>query len=146
MVSLSQIEEELKVALKAKDPLTADTLRGLKVRIQNEKISKMREPSDEELVAIVKSEVKRRKEASEAFTAGGKKDQADKELQEAAILERYLPAQMSEADIAVLVEKIVTDNGFTAADFGKAMGMLKGQAGSAADGALLAKVLKERLR
>lgn len=146
MFSLSQIETDLVTAIKAKNQLEVETLRGLKTRMQNEQIAKMKDLAEADLVALVKSEVKRRKEAAETYTAGSRPELAEKELAEAGILEKYLPPQMGEAEILALAEEVVATGGFTAADFGKAMGALKAKAGQNADGALLAKVLKEKLK
>ena len=146
MLSLSQIESDLKEALKARDHIATDTLRGLKTRIQNEQISKMKELNEADIIVLVRSEVKRRKEAAESFSSGGRVEMAEKENTEAKILEKYLPEQMSETELAALVEKTVAENGFAAKDFGAAMGKLKAQVGDKADGATLAKVLKERLK
>lgn len=146
MLSLKQIEIDLTSAMKAKDQTAVDTLRGLKTRIQNEKIAKGKELSEDDISALIKSEVKRRKEAVQSYTTGGRQELADKELGEAAILEKYLPAQMSEADLAALVGKFLAANNFTAKEFGAAMGKLKAQAGNTADGAVLAKLLKEKLK
>jgi len=71
---------------------------------------------------------------------------ADKELAEAKILETYMPQQMSEQELTKLIDEIISQNSFTAADFGKAMGQLKQKAGQNADGALMAKLLKEKLK
>ena len=133
MLSLQQIESDLTLAMKAKNQIAVDTLRGLKVRLQ---IS----------MALVKSEIKRRKEAAESFTAGGRPEMAEKELAEAKILEGYMPEQMPEADIVKIIDEIIAQNSFIAADFGKAMGMLKSKIGQSADGALMARLLKEKLK
>jgi uncharacterized protein len=156
MLNLQQIESDLTVAMKAKNQIAVDTLRGLKVRLQNEKISRMsrgagsgsagRDLEEADIVALVKSEIKRRREAAESFTAGGRAEMAEKELAEAKILENYMPAQMSEQDILKQIEEIIAQNGFTAADFGKAMGALKSKVGQSADGSLMAKLLKEKLK
>lgn len=145
MISISQIEEDLTASLKAKDRLKADVLRGLKTRLQNEKIAKMKDLSEAESVALVRSEVKRRKEAAAAFRNGGREELALKEEQEAEVLSRYLPAQISEDQVIALADQIIAESGFTAKDFGKAMATLKAKAGESADSAVLAKVLKEKL-
>lgn len=142
--------------MKAKNQLAVDTLRGLKVRLQNDKIAKMRDLTEVDIVALVKSEIKRRKEAAESFTAGGRLEMAQKELAEAKILGEFLPQQMSEADISKMIDEIIAENsfiqhhgngaGFTAADFGKVMGQLKSKVGQSADGGLMAKLLKEKLK
>ncbi len=146
MLSLETIETKIKEALKAKDPVAADTLRGLKVRLQNEKISKMRDLSEEEIISLVKSEIKRRKEAAESFTAGGRADSAEKELREASILEQFMPAQMSEQEITEVIGSVLAGGAFNAADFGKAMGQVKARVGQNADGAVVARILKEKLK
>src|SRR3989344_1720811 len=117
MLSLSQIEQDLTVAMKAKDQVAVDTLRGLKTRIQNEKISKMKDLAEADLVALIRSEVKKRKEAAASFEKGGRQELADKELKEAVILEKYLPTQMAEAELAALIEKTILENNYTAKDF-----------------------------
>ncbi len=145
-LSLSYIEEILKEKLKAKDQLAVDTLRGLKTRITNDQIAKGSDLSSDEVMALVKSESKRRKEAAESFSAGGRAEAAEKELLEAQILAQFLPEQISEEQIALIIdEKIITEN-WTITDFGKAMGVLKQQFGSSADGAVVSKVLKEKLK
>ena len=146
MVSLPQIEQDLILALKAKDSTVANTLRGLKVRIQNEKISKMRDLTDEEIVSLVKSEVKRRKEAAESFVTGLRPEQAEKEHAEASILEKYLPLQMTEQEISTMLDSIIIENNFISTDFGKAMGVFKGRAGQNADSGVAARILKEKLK
>lgn len=144
MISLSQIEQELVTAMKAKDQVAVETLRGLKTRVQNEKISKGRDLEEADIIVLIRSEVKRRKEAAQTYVTGARQELADKELTEAEILQKYLPAQMSEKELSDLIEKETA--GLTAADFGKAMGKLKAQVGDKADGAVLAKLLKEKLK
>lgn len=148
MLNLSQIESDLKTALKARDALTADTLRGLKTRIQNEQTAAGRteDLSEPEIVALIRSEVKRRRDAAEAFEKGGRAELADKELKESAILQKYLPAQLSEQQVGEIIDKAIAGQNATAADFGKVMGKLKAQLGDQADGATLAKLLKEKLK
>jgi uncharacterized protein YqeY len=90
--------------------------------------------------------VKRRKEAAAVYKTGGREELAQKELSESVILEKYLPEQMSAEKLSELVEKTIAENGFGAKDFGAAMGKLKAQAGNLADGAVLAKILKEKLK
>jgi uncharacterized protein YqeY len=146
MINLPQIEQDLVAAMKSKDQIAVDTLRGLKTRIQNERIAKTKDLSEADIVGLIRNEVKRRKEASQTYITGGRQELADKELLEAAVLEKYLPAQMPEADLAKLIDDSIVQNNFTAADFGKAMGKLKAQVGDKADGAALAKLLKEKLK
>ncbi len=151
MISLTQLEEDLKQAIKNRNQEMVDALRALKTRIQNEKIAKLgaaegREISLEDLVALVRSEIKKRKESAEAFQKGSRPEMAEKELKEVVILEAYLPAQMPESEIVKIINELLENNAYTSKDFGKAMGELKTKAGQAADGATLAKLLKEKLK
>ncbi len=145
-LSLSHIQELLVEKLKAKDQLAVDTLRALKTRIMNDQIAKGSELTSEEILSLVKSESKRRKEAAEAFTAGDRAEAAAKELAEAEILSQFLPEQVSEADIATAIEAKIASEGWTTADFGKAMGALKQHFGNSADGGTVSKILKEKLK
>jgi uncharacterized protein YqeY len=148
MISKQQIETDLVTAMKAKDQLSVEVLRGLKTRIQNEMISKSPgvELSENDIIALVKNEVKRRKESAETYKTGGRAELAEKELNEAKVLEKYLPEQMSEEQIGKIVDEVLLANTFTAQDFGKAMGQVKAKVGNNADGSLVAKILKEKLK
>lgn len=145
-LSLQIIEAKLTQSLKDKNQLATDTLRGLKTRITNEQIAKGGELTSDEILALVKSEAKRRKEAAEAFTAGDRPEAAAKEVAELEILSEFLPEQLSEEKISVIIDEQITANGWTTADFGKAMGALKQQFGNDADGAVISKLLKAKLQ
>lgn len=146
MVNLSSIETELQSALKQRDRLKADTLRSLKTRIQNEQIAQGRELQESDIMALIRSEVKKRKEAAEAYGKGGRAELAQKEQDELAVLQQYLPAQLADDQIAARIDEQITANGWTVKDFGPAMGKLKAEFGDTADGAVIAKVLKDKLR
>lgn len=145
MLNLAQIESDLSVALKARDSLTADTLRGLKTRIQNEKIAKQKELSEDDILALVRNEIKKRRESAQVYEKGGRAELASKELSEAQILQKYLPPEIPESEIAVKADAVIAENSFAQKDFGQAMGKLKALLPSV-DGAVLAKILKEKLK
>jgi uncharacterized protein len=145
MISLSSIDTELQTALKERNQIVVDTLRGLKTRLANERIATGKDLTEDQMVAIVASEVKRRREAMEAFQTGGREEMAAKEKQEAEILAKFMPPQASEADIRAAIDEGIAANSWAAKDFGAAMGQLKGKFGAGADGALIAKLLKEKL-
>jgi uncharacterized protein len=145
MVNLSAVETALKEALKARDSITADTLRALKTRIQNEQIAKGSELTESDVLLLVQSEAKRRKEAGTAYRDAGRAEQADKEEAELKVLSAFLPEQMSEEDISKVIFEKISENAWTAADFGTAMGVLKAHFGNSADGATVAKLLKQKL-
>jgi uncharacterized protein len=149
MLSIETVEQDLRTALKERNQLAADTLRGLKTRIQNEQTgpNQAGKPlSEAQITALIRSEVKRRKEAAAAFEAAGRTEQADKEQAEAGILSRYLPAQLSDEQVAAKINELVMQHSWTAKDFGAAMGMLKAELGDSADGATIARILKDTLK
>jgi uncharacterized protein len=103
----SQISEELTAAMKAKEELKKEVLRMLKAEVMKEEVAgnEKRELEDSEILKIVKRMVKQRKDSIEQFEKGGRTELAEKEKTEIPILEAYLPAQMSEDEIAQIVAK-----------------------------------------
>ncbi len=145
MINLSEVEAALQTAVKAREQITVETLRALKTRIQNEQISKGSELSEADVLVLVQSEAKRRKEAATAFRDAGRTEAADKEEAELKVLSVFLPEQVSEEEIAKVIDAKIAEAGWAKSDFGQAMGALKGHFGNTADGALVAKLLKEKL-
>lgn len=146
MLNLQEVEAALQGAVKARNQVAADTLRGLKTRIQNDQIAKGKELSEADILSLVQSEVKRRREAAEAFRNGGRNEAADKEEAEARVLTPFLPPQASEEEIARAIDEKMADNSWTVKDFGSAMGLLKQHFGNSADGAVISKILKTKLK
>jgi uncharacterized protein len=103
MVTLSSIETDLQSALKQRNQTATDTLRGLKTRLQNERIAKGQDLTEDEITAILRSEVKRRNEAASAYDTGSRAESAAKEREEARILSAYLPAQVGEEQITAKI-------------------------------------------
>lgn len=141
-----QIDADLKEAQKEKNAIVMGTLRMLKARIKNEEIAKQKEFDDQQVTDIIFSEVKRRKDSFDAYTQGNREDLAAKEQEEIQILHKYLPEQMSEEDVKQEAVKVVSENNFTAADFGKAMGILNAKLKGRAQGSVISKILKEVLK
>src|SRR4051812_34462418 len=101
-----RIEQDLKRALLAKDERTVSTLRGLKSAILNAKIASGKRESgleDAEVLSILGKEAKKRQESADLYVQGGDQSRADAEIAEKAIIDAFLPAQLSEAEIARLV-------------------------------------------
>ncbi len=140
------ILEDLKKAMLAKQQTEVDTLRMLKARIMNEEIAKGKEFSDEEIVSIIGSEVKRRRDSVEAYTKGARPELAEKEQSEISVLHRYLPEQLSEEQVVSIIEEALAGQTFAAADFGKAMGLVMPKLKGKADGSVISKILKEKLK
>ena len=154
-VSQKIIADDLVTALKARDTVAVETLRGLKTRIQNERISKGLSPavsedeadlSESDLTVLIRSELKKRKDAIEAFTTAGRQDMADKEKSEADILSKYLPDQLDDSAVEKQVEEHIAQNNWTEQQFGSAMGAMKKHFGDTVDSAKLSQILKNKLK
>lgn len=144
-----QIERELKTALLAGDKPKAETLRGLKSAILNEAIAQNARHTglpDDQIQKILSKESKKRQEAADLYTQGGSAERASAELAEKAIIDAYLPEQLAESEVAKLVEQEIAAAGNpTMADMGKIIGVVKSKTGGQADGALIARLVKEKL-
>jgi len=102
--------------------------------------------TDEDVMTIVQKEAKQRKDSIEEYTKANRQDLVAKEQSELALLQTYLPAQMSEEEIKALVEQAITQTGATnIQDIGKVMGMLVPQTRGKADGAIVSKIVRETL-
>jgi uncharacterized protein YqeY len=145
-MDLNQIDIDLIAALKTRDALKVEVLRGLKTRVQNEKIAKQRDLEAPELLNLIRSEVKRRGDAQALYEQGGRQDLAKKELDEATILKAYLPPEMDEAEVGAKLDQLIANNNFIAAQFGQAMAAAKQMFGDQVSGATLSKILKDKLK
>ena len=144
------ISNDLKAAFLGGNRFISDTLKGLKAVILNQEIAlgKREEGlTDAEVEAVVQKEVKKRKESAEIYTQAGRDELAQKELDEMAILEKYLPQQLSEAEIEALLRQIIDEDKLTldAKNQGMLIGQVKKRVGSAADGAVVARVVARLL-
>jgi uncharacterized protein YqeY len=144
-----QIERDLKTALLAGDKAKVETLRTIKSSLLNEAISQgARETglSDEQVQKILTREAKKRQEAADLYQKGGATDRANAELAEKVIIDAYLPEQMGEEQIAKIVdEEIAKSASPSIQDMGRIIGTVRANTGGAADGALIAKLVKEKL-
>jgi uncharacterized protein len=138
-----QIKSETTAAMKAGDPLRLSVLRMIVSELNYKKIDVQRELSDEDVVAVLQKEAKKRREAIEAYSKAGRTDSASQEAQELKIIEAYLPAQMSEDEIRDQIFKIKELEGVT--EFGQAMKIVSPMFRGKADGGLVAKIVKEKL-
>ena len=128
--------------MRSGEVLRRDTLRMAESSIYNAEKRDRREYSDDEVGAVLAREVKTRRESVEAFRKGGREDLAAKEESEIAILATYLPEQLTEAEIAALVEEAVAATGAEGPrDMGKVMGWLSPKTRGRADGRALSQVV-----
>jgi uncharacterized protein YqeY len=145
-----QIDADLKTAMLARDEFTTTTLRGLKAAILNEEVAKgLREEglSDEAIEQLIAREAKKRVEAAALFEQGGNQASADKERAEKELLSKYLPEQLSEDELRELVNEVIAEvKPEGVKDMGRVIGAVKAKAGNTADGALVAKLVKEALQ
>lgn len=145
-----RIAADLKSAMLARDTVKVQTLQGLKSAILYEEVAKkVRDTGLDEaqIEQVIAREAKKRDEAAELFEKGGNAASAEKERTEKDILNVYLPEQMSEAEILAAVEEaIATLRPEGQKDMGRVIGAVKGKLGNAADGAVVAKLVKESLQ
>lgn len=146
------INQQIADALKAHDELRLTTLRMLSSALNYEFIAKQHELSEDEEIALVRKEVKKRNDTVESYKAVLDKDPArvqekiDKELSEIAILKEYLPPEMDEVELQEIVDGVVKETGATGIkDMGRVIGAVKGKVGVAADGSRIADMVKKAL-
>jgi uncharacterized protein YqeY len=144
-----QIERDIKTALLAGDKMKAEVLRNLKSSILNEAISKSlpRDNIDDSVIqAVLSREAKRRQEAADMYGNASETQRQEKELAEKAIIDGYLPEQMDESQVREIVaEEIAKLDGPTIKEMGQIIGAVRSRTKGQADGALIARLVKENL-
>lgn len=145
-----KIEQDIKTALLGGDSQRVSTLRGVKAVLLNVKVATGKREaglSDDEVLVQLSKQAKQRQESADMYVQGGDQARADAELAEKAIIETYLPAQLSETDIAKLIDEAITETGASGpAGMGQVIGQVKQKAGATADGAVIARLAKEKLQ
>lgn len=146
-----KLQEDLKTSMLARDSFTTDVLKGLKTAIQYEEVAKSKREeglNDDEILAVFKKESKKRQDSIDMYMQGNNIDQADKETKEKAIIDAYLPAQLSEDQVNQLIDSTLSELGIsepTRQDMGKIMGAVKSKSGPNLDGSMLAKLVNQRI-
>ena len=129
-----QITEDMKSAMRAKDSERLGTIRLLQAAMKQKEVDERITLDDATIVAIVDKLIKQRKDSITAFEGAGRQDLADKEKAELSVLQAYLPARMSEAEILDAVKAIVAEVGAAGpGDMGKVMGVVKTRLAGKAD-------------
>ena len=142
MELLAKLQEDLKTAMKGGDSETVGTIRMLQAAIQNEHIAKGKEKefTDEDVMAVLRKESKKRRESADVFAGAGRKDLADKEEKELALIKTYLPPELSDQEVEAIVAEVVAGG---QSEFGKVMGAVMAKiAGRAESGKVSAAVKK----
>ncbi len=145
----SQIEDDIKTAMLAGDKTLVTTLRGLKSAILNIEVAKgARETGlpDSEVIDILVKEAKKRQESADMYAQGNSADRAAAELEEKSVIEKYLPKQLTEDEIKQIVENVTAEIGSTPQQMGQIIGAVKAKTAGAADGALIARLVKEKIQ
>ncbi|MBC5839965.1 MAG: GatB/YqeY domain-containing protein [Flavobacteriaceae bacterium] len=144
----TNIMDELKTAMRAKDTVALEALRAIKSELllaQTANGSK-EEISEEEEVKLLQRLVKTRKESARIFTEQNRLDLAEPELAQIAVIEKFLPAQLSEAEVEAVIAKIITETGASGiASMGKVMGLASAQLGGTAEGKVISTIVKKLL-
>ena len=141
-----QLLQDLKEAMKNKDTLMKDTITMLRAAILQVEKDDLKTLNDDEICGIVAKEVKKRKEAVAEYENAGRQDIADNLKREIEILSKYLPEQLSEEEIAKMVDEAIAESGAASPrDMGKVMGLLRPKTQGKADGKVVSDIVKEKL-
>lgn len=146
-MSLQQrLDGDLKTAMKSSDSLKTSVLRMVKAAIKNKQVEKRKELSDEEIISVLSTLTKQRRESIDLFSKGGREDLAEKERQELAMLQLYLPGQLSPEDLdRIIMEAINESSAEGVKDIGKVMRLIMPRVQGAADGKVVNQRVKELL-
>jgi uncharacterized protein YqeY len=148
-MSLStQIMEEIKTAMRAKDTAALEALRAIKseLLLAQTATGSKEEISEADEIKLLQKLVKTRKDSAKIFTEQNRMDLAEPELAQIAVIEKFLPAQLSEAEVEVIIAKIIADTGASGiASMGKVMGIASAQLGGTAEGKTISMIVKKLL-
>lgn len=143
-----QIQEDIKAAMKARDSVAMNAVRAVKGEILLFKTAEggSGEVTDEDVLKMIRKLVKQRRESAEQYVAAGRKELADNELAEAAVIEKYLPKQLSEAEVEAKVKEIIAELGATSLkEMGKVMGAANAALAGQADGKTISGIVRKLL-
>jgi uncharacterized protein YqeY len=143
---LQKFDDDLKIALKTSDRIKTSVLRMTKAALKNKQIDKRGDLSDDDILSVISSLLKQRKESIEQFTKGGREDLAEIERQELLILQSYLPEQLSTEELdRIISESIKESSAAGLKDMGKVMRLVMPRVKGAADGKFVNQRVKELL-
>ena len=148
MTLFDQISEDIKKAMLAKDKVALDALRGIKKEFLEAKTAPGSdgELKDERALQILQKLVKQRKESADMYRGAGRAELADEEMAQCAVIQRYLPAMMSEEELATALQAIIAQVGASGPqDMGKVMGVAPKQLAGKAEGRAISAKVKELL-
>ncbi|MDX5475345.1 MAG: GatB/YqeY domain-containing protein [Bacillaceae bacterium] len=146
MSLLERLNTDMKQAMKEKDKEKLSVIRMIKSSLQNEAIKTKTDLSEDEELTVLSRELKQRKDSLHEFKNAGRDDLANKLQAEIAIVEQYMPAQLSEEEISEIVKQTISEVGASSkAEMGKVMGALMPKVKGKADGSLVNKLVQQHL-
>ena len=141
-----RLSAQIKEAIKSGDRARLQTVRLLATSVRNREVELGRDLTEDDLVEVATREMKRRKEAAEAYDRAGRAELAERERAERGILEAYVPEQLSEDEVRAAIEEAVASTGATGpGDMGKVMGQVMGRLKGRVDGGEVNRLVRERL-
>ena len=143
-----QINEEIKNAMRAKDTVALESLRAVKsaILLALTESDAKEELAQEDEIKLLQRLVKQRKDSASIYVQQGRQDLAEPELKQAEIIEKFLPKQLSENEVEVIISKLIAENGFSGmASMGQLMGMASKQLAGSADGKTISTIVKKLL-
>jgi len=141
-----QLNTAMKEAMRAKDSLRLNAIRLVKTAIKNKEIEARKEFDDQEVIGVLSTLVKQRRESAQVYRDSGRSDLAEKEEKELAVIQEFLPSQLGEEEIKAIIEEAVAETGAaTMRDMGKVMKIVTGKTVGRADGRLVSDLVKTRL-
>jgi uncharacterized protein len=144
----SQIMDAMKTAMKEKDTVALESLRAIKsgILLAQTETGAREEISEEDEIKLLQKLVKQRKDSAAIYIQQNRQDLADPELAQAAVIEKFLPAQLTEEEVEAVVRRIIAENNFSGmADMGKVMGIASKELAGTADGKTISSVVKKTL-
>jgi len=146
MALRERLSEEMKNAMKARDDLRLSAIRLIRSAVKNKDIELKRELNDQEIVEVIATLGKQRRESIRLFGEAGRRDLVEKEEKELAVLLDFLPQQLSRDEVAALVEKVITECGAQGGkDMGRVMKALTPHVAGRADGKTVSDLVREKL-
>ncbi|MFA7277787.1 MAG: GatB/YqeY domain-containing protein [Candidatus Gracilibacteria bacterium] len=148
MALKEQLQQDLIAAMKGKDEVATSAIRLLKAAIiKFETAGEKKVATDDDIIQLAGKEMKQRKDSIEQFEKGGRQELAEKEKLEMAVLEKYLPAQLSEEEVRTIVAEVIAATGASGkSDLGKVMGALMPRTKGKADGGMVNRIVQELLK
>ncbi|WP_054712264.1 GatB/YqeY domain-containing protein [Bacillus sp. JCM 19041] len=146
MTLLERLNLDMKTAMRNKEKEKLSVIRMVKSSLQNEQIKLGRELTDDESNTVLNREVKQRKESLHEFKQANREDLASKQESELSVLEQYMPKQLTEEELKLIVKETVAETGaMSKADMGKVMGAIMPKVKGKADGGLVNRLVMEHL-